>query len=509
MPSLKAEDKSNRLVIPGTTEHRDRSILLLIIAFVGLIVSLASGFQDHIPFLKSLCASSCSDAEEIHFLGLSWSFLGVLFYAVVAVLALFKADCAVWIVGPAVGVEAVLVWTLIQLKIPCVFCIANAVVILALLAVTFRKRFFWQEATLVLLFFICFHFWVPYENNLARHVSSAGGTVPSGARIEDNEGIAAKVGNDVITNQRLDVLLGSKLLETRRDIYRMKKDKLEQLIIEKLIDLEAKQQGKTPEELIDQAVPAGLFQIDDADIDKYLQDNQDRLKDFKGSPEELRQRLRAFMEQQKRAQAIKDYAYSLEGKIGVQILLAPPNPPRVKVDTQGAPSVGPSNAPVTIVEFSDFECPACRSTHEVVKQAMAIYGDKIQWIYKDYPLRRHKDAFKAAEAFHCAQDQGKFSEYREKLFTAPDLSPASLVQIAVELGMSGEKFSECLNDSRYKALVDKNIQDAIQAGVDRTPSFMINGIVHAGGPSLDNLKVLINDELKKAGVELQASEKTK
>ena len=103
--------------------------------------------------------------------------------------------------------------------------------------------------------------------------------------------------------------------------------------------------------------------------------------------------------------------------------------------------MGPPDAPVTIVEFSDYECPACRSTHEVVKQVRAAYGDRVQWIYKEYPLRRHKEAFKAAEASHCAEDQGKFWEYQEKLFTAPDLSPDNLVNIAVQLGMSQEKFS--------------------------------------------------------------------
>ena len=181
-----------------------------------------------------------------------------------------------------------------------------------------------------------------------------------------------------------------------------------------------------------------------------------------------------------------------------------PFPPKVNVDTQGAPTLGPSEAPVTVVEFSDYECPACRSTHDIVKQVRAAYGDRVQWIYKEYPLRRHKDAFKAAEASHCAEDQGKFWEYQEKLFTAPDLSPDNLVTLAGQLGMSQEKFSQCLQDSRHKPLVEKNVRDAVQAGLDRTPSFMINGIVFAGAPSLDNFRSMIDEELKKAGPQPQA-----
>jgi protein-disulfide isomerase len=133
----------------------------------------------------------------------------------------------------------------------------------------------------------------------------------------------------------------------------------------------------------------------------------------------------------------------------------------------------------------------------VVKEVRAAYGDKVQWIYKEYPLKRHKDAFVAAEASHCAEDQGKFWEYQEALFTAPDLSADNLVNIAGLLGMSREKFSQCLHDSRHKALVEKNVRDAVEAGVDRTPTFMINGTVTAGGPSLDTFKSMIDAELKK------------
>jgi protein-disulfide isomerase len=249
--------------------------------------------------------------------------------------------------------------------------------------------------------------------------------------------------------------------------------------------------------------------VEESEIDGYLQDNRERLQDLKGSLPELRQRLRAFLEQQKRSQVIRDYAHALEFNYAVRILVPEPGPPKVEVDTQGAPAKGPSDAPVTIIEFSDYQCPACRTTHEVVKQVGAAYGDKIHWIYKDYPLRRHKEAFKAAEASHCARDQGKYWEYRERLFTAPDLAPANLVNIAGGLGMSRDKFSECLQDSRYRPMVEKNAQDAVEAGVDRTPSFMINGIVIAGGPTLDSFKGLIDEELRRTGSQMQAVEKTR
>ncbi len=495
----KIENRSDKLEIPPLPERRKTGILLLLISLAGLIISVLSGFQQNIPFLKSLCSIACRDTVEIHFLRMPFWLWGAVFYAAAAMLALLRAEMVIWIAGPAAGVEAALILVMIQLKAPCVFCLANAAIILLLLAAAFRKEIFWPQTTLALVFFVGFFFWVPLENGLSHSATRSAAGRAAEAFGGDESGIAATVGDEVITNQRLNVLLGSKLLETRRDIYRMKRERLDQLIFEMILDKEAKRQGKTIESLVEQIAPASSAPVEESEIDKYMQANQEQLQAYQGSIPDLRQRIRVFLEQQKRSQVIKDYVHGLEPKYGVRILVPVPNPPKVKVDTRGAPTLGPPDAPVTVVEFSDYQCPACRSTHEVIKQARAIYGDRVQWIYKDYPLRRHPDAFRAAEASHCAEDQGKFWEYQEKLFTSPDLSTAGLVNIAVQLGMSQEKFSRCLQDSRYKALVEKNVQDAVGVGIDRTPSFMINGTVLVGGPSLNALRGRIDEELNKAG----------
>jgi protein-disulfide isomerase/uncharacterized membrane protein len=503
------ENGPDKLEIPLPADRSKTSILLLLISLAGLLISLMSGFQESIPFLKSLCSNACKDTVEIHFLRMPLWLLGAVFYSVAAMLALFRHEMATWIAGPAAGVEALLILLMIQLKAPCVFCMANVAVMVLLLVATFRKELFWQQTTLALLFFVGFFFWVPFENDLSHSEAKSAARPAVDAPVSDDSGIAATVGDEVITNQRLNVALGPRFLETRKGIYRMKRDKLDQLIIEIILDKEAKQQGKTPEDLLEQIAPAGLTQVEEPEIDKYMQDNQQRLQEFKGPLPGLRQRVKTGLEQQKKVQLIKDYAGALEPKYGVRILLPLPYPPRITIDTQGAPTLGPSDARVTIVEFSDYECPACRSIHEVVKQVRADYGDRVQWIFKDYPLRRHKDAFKAAEASHCAQEQGEFWQYQDSLFTTPDLSPDKMVSDAVQLGMSQEKFSECLQDSRYKALVEKNMHDAEQTGIDRTPSFLINGVLFSGGLSMDAFRSMIDEELKSAGLQPQPVEMAK
>jgi protein-disulfide isomerase/uncharacterized membrane protein len=501
------ETRPDRLEIPPFGDRSKTSILLLLISLAGLTVSLMSGFHESISFLKPLCPSACKDTLEIHFMRMPLWLLGAVFYSVTAMLAVFRQEMATWIAGPAAGVEALLILLMIQLKAPCVFCTANAAVILLLLMATFRKELFWQETTLALIFFVAFFSWVPFGNDLS-HSGPKSAPRPAAAAPpgSDDSGIAATVGDEVITNQRLDVLLGPQLMEARRSIYRMKREKLDQLVVQIVLDKEAKQQGKTLDNLIEQITSAGSTQVEESEIDKYIQDNQQELQEFKGTLPDLRQQIRTFLEQQKKSQVIKDYAHGLESKYGVRILVPVPYPPRITIDIQDAPTLGPSNAPVTIVEFSDYECPACRSTHEVVKQIRAAYGDSVRWIYKDYPLRRHKDAFKAAEASHCAQEQGKFWQYQESLFTAQDLSPVNLVSNAAQLGMAPENFSQCLQDSKYKALVEKNLREVAQAGLDRTPSFIINGTLFPGGLSLEDFRSIIDEELKRAGLHPQPIE---
>ncbi|MHC1725207.1 MAG: thioredoxin domain-containing protein [Syntrophobacteraceae bacterium] len=466
--------------------HREKSIVLLLTSLVGLLISVLSGFWEQIPFFKSLCSAACQDTSEVRFLSLPFWVWGAAFYALIALLAVVRKESAPWIIAPAAGVEVSLVWLMIEMKAPCIFCIANGVVVALLLIISFRKRLAWQEATLALLFFALFSLWIPHEN------------VANSASTGSEPGIAAIVGDETITDERLDVLLGTKLLELRKEIYRMKREKLDQLIVEIILQKEAKEQGKTTDQFLDETAPLSRFTASDEEVDKYLRDNEEKLAEFQGTVQELRKRVKSFLEQQKRSQALKDLAHSFYAKYGVRINLPVPYPPRVKIDLEGAPAQGPPEAPVMIVEFSDYECPACRSTHEVVKKVKAAYGSSVQWVYKDYPLRRHKYAFKAAEAAHCADDQGNFWEYQDLLFNADDLAVENLVKIAGELGMSKDKFSRCLNDSKYKEMVEKNVQDAARVGVDRTPSFIINGSVYVGGHAFEKFKQVIDDELAKS-----------
>ncbi len=472
------------------SNHRQKSLTLLIVGLAGLMVSLLAGAAEHLTFLKSLCTSACRDTAEISLLYAPVWFWGAVFWVAVASTALFNSNLTPWIAAPAFGIEAALVWVMVRMGAPCMFCIANAAIVVILLAFSVRRKLLWQQLALALLFVMIGTAWIPYENKLFASTAVQG---QGGAE----DGVAAKIGDEVITEQRLDVMVGSRLLDLKKEVYRLKTEKLDQLIIEYVLQKESKEKGQAPEQFLEENFPMSKFSPTEQEIDKSIQDNQDRLREYQGPPEELRSRVKSFLENQKRVQAINAYAHALGPKYGLKVYLQVPQPAKIKVDTDGAPSQGPADAAVTVIEFSDYECPACRATHETVQKVKENYGSQIRWIFMDYPLKRHKFAFKAAEAAHCAGDQGKFWQYQELAFTREKLDTDSLVQYARELGLSTDTFRSCLDKDKFKEQIEKSIKNASNAGVDRTPSFLINGNLFIGGPAFENFKAVIETDLKK------------
>jgi protein-disulfide isomerase len=173
--------------------------------------------------------------------------------------------------------------------------------------------------------------------------------------------------------------------------------------------------------------------------------------------------------------------------------------PGVPVGT--SPSTGPADAWVTIVEFSDFQCPFCARVEPTVAQLLSKFPDKIRLVYRDYPLPNHGDAPKAAEAAHCAGDQGKYWEMHGRLFSNQDkLKVPDLKAQARELGLDGAKFDQCLDSGEKARLVEESRKAGDEAGVSGTPAFFINGRLLAGAQPLSAFEEIVNAELQpKAG----------
>ena len=178
---------------------------------------------------------------------------------------------------------------------------------------------------------------------------------------------------------------------------------------------------------------------------------------------------------------------------------ATPTPQYVRytIPTDGFPSTGPANAPITIVEFSDFQCPFCREWQQNTYQPlMAAYPGKIRLVYRDFPLTSiHPNAFPAAEAAQCANEQNAFWPYHDKLFNSENLSDDIYKQYAQELNLDMTKFNTCITNHTYDKTIQDNSDFATKIGVDSTPTFFINGLALIGAQPIDAFKQIIDKEL--------------
>jgi protein-disulfide isomerase len=170
---------------------------------------------------------------------------------------------------------------------------------------------------------------------------------------------------------------------------------------------------------------------------------------------------------------------------------------RVDISTDDDPSIGPVNAPVTIIEFSDYQCPYCQVWYkQVYQQLLASYPNKIRFVYRDLPLPMHPEAIPAAEAADCAGAQGAYWKYHDELFEQRyGLNRAAYEHYAADLGLDAKAFAACLNSQRYQGEVQADASDAARAGISGTPSFVVNGRILVGALPFSDFKAVIDEEL--------------
>jgi protein-disulfide isomerase len=169
----------------------------------------------------------------------------------------------------------------------------------------------------------------------------------------------------------------------------------------------------------------------------------------------------------------------------------------VTVSDGAIPSRGPANAPITIVEFSDFHCPFCRRVAPTLRRVLEKYPTQVRLVYRDIPVDGlHPQARKAAEAARCANDQGKFWEFHDRIYAGPtDSSAATLKALAEQSGLDAPQFEQCVANDVHKAAVQADVEYAGSLGVTGTPTFFVNGRVMVGAQPYEAFVQLIEDEL--------------
>ncbi len=179
-------------------------------------------------------------------------------------------------------------------------------------------------------------------------------------------------------------------------------------------------------------------------------------------------------------------------------LTVPPTVRRYDIPTEGFPSLGPADAPITLVEFSDFQCPYCKRWHDqVYKPLMAAYPGKIRFVYRNLPLTSiHPQAMNAAEAALCAGEQNAYWQYHDKLFANANLLSDDLyARLAADLGLNVTAFEACMNNDTFLDFIKADMEFAFNLGIQSTPTFFINGLAIVGAQPLSIFQQVIDDEL--------------
>ena len=310
---------------------------------------------------------------------------------------------------------------------------------------------------------------------------------------KEGEGIIAVInGSTIIKEKEIDEAIGSQLYSLQERIYNLRKKALENLVTHILLKEEASKRGVTEEELRKQLMPYKV-DIKQSDVDKSYADILGTLENM--NEDEAKQRIRLDLESRLKLDLYKAAVSEVTSRANVETFLPEPVPPLSRISAEG-PSTGPPNAPVTIVEFSDFQCPYCKQAAITLKTAMQSYGPNVRLVFKQMPLSIHPEAFQAAQASVCAGEQEKFWEFHDVLFSSGDLSEQSLKKYALNLGLSTTQFNTCLSSETSAAVVRRDMQEAMRADVRGTPTFFVNGRIMRGIRNLDDFKNAIDQALQ-------------
>ena len=304
--------------------------------------------------------------------------------------------------------------------------------------------------------------------------------------------VATINGNRVITDKELDDVIGSQVFALQERLFNLRKNALDNLITKIVLEEEARARKVTVEELRNQLTPARV-EIKQSQVDDAYAENAGALGNM--PEDEAKQRIRLDLESRERLERYRNVLAEMKTKARVVISLAEPAPPTLKVSDQGPSRGGSTNAAVTIIEFSDFQCPYCKQAATTVRQVLEGYGDKVRLVFKHLPLPIHPEAYKAAQASVCAADQGKFWEYHDRLFGSGNLSRDALISLAAEIGLGAREFIECLDSESSRATVARDVKESREADIQATPTFLINGKMLKGSRGIEDFKRMIDQEI--------------
>jgi protein-disulfide isomerase len=276
-------------------------------------------------------------------------------------------------------------------------------------------------------------------------------------------------------------------------LYQHRRQSVDQLVGDFLVDEAAKKAGVSKDQYLDAELTKRRGAIAEADIQRVYDDNKGRVG--ASTLNDLRESITTFITRNRDEQNLAILVGEL--KAAGPAMTVALDPPRYEVAiADHDPSRGPADAPITIIEFSEYQCPFCARVTPTLKQIEEKYPGKIRLVFKDFPLPNHAQAPKAAEAAHCAGEQGKYWELHDRLFAnQQQLHVPELKAHAKAVGLDPAAFDQCLDSGKHAAQVQTDVDLGSGMGVQSTPTLYINGRVVTGAQPLGVFTSIIDEEL--------------
>ncbi|HEX7178064.1 MAG TPA: thioredoxin domain-containing protein [Pyrinomonadaceae bacterium] len=307
--------------------------------------------------------------------------------------------------------------------------------------------------------------------------------------------VLATVNGQNITSSDIEDSLKPLVFEAQEKIFQLRKREVDIKINDLLLEQEAQKRQVTARALLETEVKSKLTPVTEADAQKFYNENKTRINgDFAQTKSDIIQ----FLQQQAEGNLTSAFAQRLRNAASVQTFITQPEAPVYQIATDDQPSKGAATAPVTVVEFTDYQCPSCAQTHPVIERLAAEYGDRLRVVARDFPLSMHENAFKAAEAAEAAREQGKYWEYVALLYRNQSaLGAQNLREFALAAGLDVTRFDAALSSGKLAEKVQRDLIDGQRLGVGSTPTIFVNGR-RVNDRSYEGLKLRIEEALKTA-----------
>lgn len=304
----------------------------------------------------------------------------------------------------------------------------------------------------------------------------------------------AKLNDTPISEEEVMKKARNRMMKVLSQAYEIKRQVIDEMIDENLLSKEATAKNLTTEKLLEQEVMSKVKEPEESELKTIFELQKNR--QFNGKEyDQIKDNLKAQLKAQKERIQLETYLAELRSKAKIEIFLERPS---VTVSVDDDPAVGNPNAPIKLIEFSEFQCPFCKRARPTIEKILSTYKDNIYYVFRDFPLSFHKEAKGAAIAANCAHDQGKYWDFNKKLWDIQSsLSAEKYQEIAKELKLDLGKFNKCIEGQKYVQEIDKDQQEGIDVGVSGTPAYFINGKFLSGAQPFENFQEIIDEELAK------------